>query len=131
MFTRHRAVFRAVFSRDVNNYFALPMVEGDKVKRKGIFSLVGGDGHWPNNPRARVCTEAVIRAANVGMNPRDVIRQHIYKEENIDNFSFRRVGDERREISGEQNRQGLPVRLDYRGCSPVSRHGAGVQDTRE
>jgi len=80
--------YKAVYSRDVNNYFALPADENEKVKRKGTFSLIGGDGLWPNNPQARVCADAVIHAAGVGRNPEKNIETYIRECVNLDYFFF-------------------------------------------
>lgn len=59
-FETERELYKAVYSRDVNNYIAI--AQSGKVKVKGAFSDRGSAGNSPlsRNPEAFVCNDAVI-----------------------------------------------------------------------
>ena len=74
--------FLAVYSRDVNSYFAI-MLDGS-VKRKGCFSTHGTDPAVLNSPQGQVAYDACINRALT----RAPLDEYIYAEKRIEPFIF-------------------------------------------
>ena len=56
-FSTEETRYKALYSRDVNNYIAIG--EDDSVKLKGAFAPPMGGLSWPN-PTAEICTDALV-----------------------------------------------------------------------
>lgn len=65
-FTTEETEYRAVFARDVNNYFGVKM--GGGCKLKGVYSEKGsaGDSVLSKNPESLICNDAVVNFLTVG-----------------------------------------------------------------
>jgi hypothetical protein len=61
-FTTEETSYKAIYSRDVNNYIAFK-TDSDKVKTKGTYSEKGSarDSHLSRNPELFICNDAVIK----------------------------------------------------------------------
>lgn len=78
-FTTEETEYRALHSRDVNNYVAIPADSKEKVKLKGAFALGGpgqpGASGMKKNPTSEVCVEAVIAYLKDGVPLEQTINQ--------------------------------------------------------
>jgi hypothetical protein len=65
-FSTEETLYKAVLSRDVNNYFAIKL--DNKVKSKGAFALPERAAHrLHKNPTGEICAEAVIALLTTGL----------------------------------------------------------------